>query len=55
MFDRALVLIASGKVDLKPLISDTYSFDDSIKAFERAAKGLPTDIKLQIKLGKSEG
>jgi D-xylulose reductase len=48
VFDRALALIASSKVDLKPLISGTFAFSDSIAAFERAAKGLPSDIKLQI-------
>ena len=48
VFDRALALIASGKVDLKPLVSGTFAFGDSIAAFERAAKGLPSDIKLQI-------
>lgn len=48
IFDRALQLIASGKVDLKPLITDTFRFEDSIKAFERAASARPTDIKLQI-------
>ncbi|MEO9652305.1 MAG: NAD(P)-dependent alcohol dehydrogenase [Roseobacter sp.] len=53
VFDRALELIASGKVNLKPLISDTFAFDESITAFERAAKGLPTDIKLQIKVAGS--
>lgn len=47
-FDRAVNLIASGKVDLKPLISETFDFARSIEAFERAAKGLPTDVKLQI-------
>lgn len=50
IFDRALALIASGKIDLKPLITGTYPFKDSIKAFERAASGLPTDVKLQILL-----
>lgn len=50
VFDRALELIASGKVDLNPLITETFSFEQSIEAFERAAKGLPTDIKLQIKV-----
>ncbi len=49
-FDRAVNLIASGKVDLKPLISDTFDFKDSIAAFDRAAKGLPQDVKLQIRL-----
>lgn len=47
-FDRAVNLIASGKVDLKPLISETFDFARSIEAFDRAAKGLPTDVKLQI-------
>ncbi len=51
VYDRAIDLIASGKVDLKPLISETFAFDDSIKAFERAAEGRQTDVKLQIKLG----
>ncbi|HSI42059.1 MAG TPA: NAD(P)-dependent alcohol dehydrogenase [Xanthobacteraceae bacterium] len=49
-FDRAVNLIASGKVDLKPLISDTFDFAQSIAAFDRAAKGLPDDVKLQIRL-----
>lgn len=48
IFDRALQLIASGKVDLKPLITDTFDFKDSIKAFERAASARPSDVKLQI-------
>jgi D-xylulose reductase len=51
VFDRALSLIASGKVDLKPLITGVYKFEDSIAAFERAAKGLATDVKLQIEMG----
>lgn len=50
VFDRALGLIASGKVDLKPLISATFPFEQSIAAFERAAQGLPGDVKLQITL-----
>lgn len=48
VFDRALALIASGKVDLKPLISETFPFDKSIQAFERAARSQPEDVKLQI-------
>ncbi len=50
VFDRALALIASGKVDLKPLISETYVFEDAIAAFDRAAEGRPTDVKIQIKV-----
>ncbi|MEN3151219.1 NAD(P)-dependent alcohol dehydrogenase [Neorhizobium sp. IRAMC:178] len=50
IFDRALELIASGKVDLKPLITGVFDFKDSITAFERAAAGHPSDVKLQIVL-----
>ena len=53
IFDRALALIASGKVDLKPLITGTYAFKDSIAAFERAASARPTDVKLQIRLDQA--
>jgi len=55
IFDRALQLIASGKVDLKPLITGTYDFADSIEAFERAAEGKPEDVKLQILLTGEKG
>lgn len=49
-FDRAVNLIASGKVNLKPLVTDTFDFADSIDAFDRAAKGLPEDVKIQIRM-----
>ena len=55
LFDRALGLIASGKIDLRPLISGTFEFGESIKAFERAASGRPTDVKLQIRLSDTNG
>jgi D-xylulose reductase len=45
--------MASGKVDLKPLISASYPFEESIAAFERAAEGRPADIKLQIVVEES--
>jgi len=50
VFDRALELIASGAIDLKPLITGTYDFEDSIAAFERAAQGQPDDVKIQIRM-----
>ncbi|HEV2502286.1 MAG TPA: NAD(P)-dependent alcohol dehydrogenase [Mesorhizobium sp.] len=52
IFERALQLIASGKVDLKPLITETFDFARSILAFERAARGLPGDVKLQIRMNE---
>ena len=50
IYDRAINLIASGKVDLKPLISKTFAFKDSIAAFERAVQARPSDVKIQIKM-----
>jgi D-xylulose reductase len=54
VYDRAIELIASGKTDLKPLITETFAFADAIAAFERAAEGRPRDIKLQIEMPGAE-
>jgi D-xylulose reductase len=54
VYPKAVALLSSGKVDLKPLISANFAFEDSIAAFERAAQGRPADIKLQIILEESE-
>jgi len=48
IYDRAINLIGSGKVDLKPLVSATFSFDDSIAAFDRSVEQRPSDVKIQI-------
>ncbi len=50
VYDRAINLIASGKVDLKPLISATLPFAESIAAFDRAVEQRPSDVKLQIRV-----
>jgi D-xylulose reductase len=49
-YDRAIRLLSSNKINVKPMITDTVHFEDSIKAFERAAKNLPQDVKIQIQL-----
>ena len=49
-YERAINLLSSNKIDVKPMITDTVAFDDSIMAFERAAKNLPGDVKIQIQL-----
>ena len=49
-YERAIALMASGRVDLKPLISETFKFEDSIKAFDRAVEARPSDVKLQIRM-----
>jgi D-xylulose reductase len=48
IYDRAIALIAAGKVDLKPLISATLPFSDCIAAFDRAVEARETDVKIQI-------
>ncbi len=50
MYDRAINLVASGKVDLKPLISRTYEFSQSIDAFNRAVEAHDSDVKIQIRM-----
>ncbi len=50
VYDRAISLIAAGKVDLSPLISATIPFADSIAAFDRAVEARETDVKIQIRM-----
>lgn len=50
VYDRAIALIAAERIDLKPLISDTVDFEDAVAAFDRAAEGHETDVKLQIRM-----
>ncbi len=50
VYPRALALMGSGKIDLKPMITDRFAFDDSIKAFDYARKPRPSSIKAQIVL-----
>ena len=37
VYPSAVSLLSSGKIDVKPLITDRYKFEDSIKAYEYAA------------------
>lgn len=50
MYPRALALMGSGKIDVKPLITDRFSFAESIAAFEYACKMRPSSVKAQIVL-----
>ncbi|WP_175884640.1 NAD(P)-dependent alcohol dehydrogenase [Burkholderia sp. BCC0044] len=50
IFPRALALIASGAIDVKPFISRTFPFSEGVRAFEEAASGLPSDVKIQIEM-----
>lgn len=50
VYPRALALMGAGKIDVKPLITDTFDFSDSIEAFDFACKMPPTSVKAQIVL-----
>ncbi|MBU2960714.1 NAD(P)-dependent alcohol dehydrogenase [Citreicella sp. C3M06] len=50
VYDRAIALMSSGKVDLKPLISATLPFAEAIAGFDRAVEARPSDVKLQIRM-----
>jgi len=50
VYPRALLLMESGKVNLKPLITDRYRFEESIEAFEYAANPKPSSVKIVIEL-----
>lgn len=49
-FPRCVNMIASGAIDVKPLITRTFDFRDSVQAFEIAASAPPSDVKMQIEL-----
>ncbi len=50
VYPRALALMGSGKIDVKPLITDTFGFNDSVRAFDFAVQMPPTSVKAQIEL-----
>jgi len=49
-YPRALSLMGSGKINVKPLITDRYKFADAIKAFEYAANPRPRTVKIVIEM-----
>jgi D-xylulose reductase len=52
VYPRALALMGSGKIDVKPLISRTFEFQDSVKAFDFALKMPPDCVKAQIQVSQ---
>jgi D-xylulose reductase len=50
VFPRCLALMGSGQLNVKPLITETYDFADSIAAFDYAKSPDPTSVKVQINL-----
>ena len=51
-YPTALELVASGRVNVKPLITHTYQLEETLQAFERAKTGEGGTIKVR---GEGEG
>jgi D-xylulose reductase len=48
VYPKALALMGSGRLNVKPLITNTFVFQESIQAFDFAAHMPPTSVKVQI-------
>lgn len=50
MYPRAIDMVASGKIDVKRLISKVYPLERAVEAFDHAARLDPAVVKIQIEL-----
>jgi D-xylulose reductase len=50
VFPRCIAMLSSGSIDVKPLITRTFGFDDSVEAFEIAASAPKGEVKMQIEM-----
>ena len=50
VYPRALALMAGNKIDVKPMITDVFDFQDGIAALDFAKAMPPTSVKAQIEL-----
>ncbi len=50
VYPKAVSLMASGQIDVKPLITDRYDFSESVKAYEYAARPRPSSVKVMIEM-----
>ena len=50
IYPRAVSLLGSGKINVKPLITDRYKFADAVKAFDYAASPQPRTVKTVIEM-----
>lgn len=53
VYQRAIDLVAAGRIDLAPFITHTFAMDDAVAAFDRVAEGRPGDVKIQITVDHS--
>lgn len=48
VFPRCVAMLSSGTIDVAPLITETYPFEESVQAFEYAASAPRGSVKVQI-------
>lgn len=48
VYPRAVALMGSGKLDVRPLVTDTFPFDRAVEAFDYAVGMPPRSVKAQI-------
>ena len=52
VYSRALSLMGSGHIDVKPLITETFGIDESIAAYGLAVDPPPSSVKIQIRVAE---
>jgi len=43
-------MMSAGKIDVKPLITNRFTFDDSVEAFDFASAMPPSSVNVQVEL-----
>ena len=51
VYQRAIDLVAAGRIDLEPFITETFPMERAVEAFDRVAQARPGDVKIQIQVG----
>ena len=51
VYQRAIDLVAAGRIDLEPFITETFPMERAVEAFDRVAQARPGDVKIQIRVG----
>ena len=51
VYQRAIDLVAAGRISLAPFITETFDMDHAVDAFDRVAEGRPGDVNIQITVG----
>jgi D-xylulose reductase len=54
VFPRCIAMLASGSIDVGPLITRTYPFSKSVEAFDYAASAPKGEVKIQIDMQDQE-